>query len=128
MSDIIYNASKVKEYENLMALCDFAGEDRSFGETLWADLLLEPALYQEYIYYLIHGTIEGKISYQGYSLLDLYVWQMDLANLRNDTGKNTAECNKISMILRSFRAMLDLKKDPEAIIKKMNEGRGMDKF
>ena len=128
MSNIIYYANKVKEYENLMALCDFAGESREWGEQLWTDLLQNPDVYEEYLHYMVYHTLLGKVSVEGYSVLDLYVWQMELFNLRQDTGKNTASCNKDGMVLRALKSMMDMKKDPDSFVKKLNDGRGLDKF
>lgn len=128
MSNIIYNAGKVKEYENLMAICEFAGESRAWGENLWADLLQNPDVYEEYLHYMIYHTLLGKVSVEGYNVLDLYVWQMELSNLRQDTGKNTADCNKDKLVLHALKTLLDMKMNPEEYLKKLNEGRGLDKY
>ena len=97
MKGILYDARKVKAYKSLIALGEYAGQEKE-----WTDA--------------------------GYSLTDLYVWQMNRYNLIRDFGKNTSECNKETMVLRSFRTMVDLMHHPEEYLKRLGESRGMDRL
>lgn len=128
MINFCVDASKVRVYENLMALCDFAGEERSFGDRIWQGILEDEELYREMTYFMDNENLCDAVKRHGYSLVDLFVWQMGKSNLLRDTGKNTLQCNKISMVLRSFYMMLELTKNPEETILKLEEGRGMDKL
>ncbi|MCR4961828.1 MAG: hypothetical protein K6A74_10260 [Lachnospiraceae bacterium] len=128
MSDIIIKGEKIMAFEDLRYLAVSAGKTEAFVDRLWEELLAKPALYDEFLYYLKAGTIKGQLSVEGYDLLDLFVYMMSYSNLRNDTGKNTALCDKTEMVLDSFMAMAELMNDPEGYIKKLNEGRGMDKM
>ena len=85
-------------------------------------------IHMEYLHYMIYHTLLGKVSVDGYNVLALYVWQMELSNLRQDTGKNTAACNKDKLVLHALKTLLDMKKNPEEYLKKLNEGRGLDKY
>ena len=59
-------------------------------------------------------------------MTDCYVWQIEQDNLRMDTGKNTADCNKEDMVLRSFMTMAEMLQDPKTYAKKLSDWKGMD--
>ncbi|MCI6552812.1 MAG: hypothetical protein MR430_04645 [Lachnospiraceae bacterium] len=128
MQDVWYDAHRIKIYEYLFALGEYAGQDGEWLEELWADLLAVPELYEEMVHYLTHHDFRDSFKCRGYSLTDLYVWQMSKYNLIRDEGKNTAECNKETLVLRAFRTMLDLRREPEVYLKRLRERRGMDLF
>lgn len=128
MTDIILGTEKIRVYEDLKYLCEYTGKSGEFTDRLWTEMLNCEALYSEFVYYLVNHTIEGKMNFEGYTILDMFVYRMSCSNLINDTGKNTAACDKEEMILESFMAMVDLMKDPEGFKKKLAEGRGMDKL
>lgn len=128
MAGIVYDARRIKVFENLMALCEYAGESAAWGNALWEEMSKDEEIYAAFVFYLEKHNLTEKVKCEGYSLIDLFIWQMDIDNLRHDTGKNTAACNKEKMVLHTFRTMLDMKKNPEEFIKRMQEGRGMDKM
>ncbi len=125
---IFFDGRKVQIYEKLLALGEYAGQEEGWTETLWMDLLAVPPLFEEMVYYLEHHDYKDDFQYKGYSLIDLYVWQMNRYNLIKDFGKNTAECNKETLVLRSFATMIELMKNPEECLKRLKEGRGMDQL
>lgn len=126
MAAILYDARRVKAYEGLMALGGTAGEPQEWCNALWEELICDRELYEELVFYLEHHYIMDKVHCAGYGLTDLYIWQMDRYNIIGDSGKNTEACNKDRMVLQAFRDMADMKKDPEAFVKRMTLGRGMD--
>lgn len=128
MAGIIFDSGKLKVYENLAALCRFAGEPQDWCDALWQELLLNRELYEELVYYMKNNMLDDRMQCCGYTLIDLYVWQMDKYNLLHDTGKNTAECRKVDMVLRAFETMAQMKKDPEKYLRRFEEGRGMDQL
>lgn len=127
MAGIIYDARRVKAYEGLQTLGEIAGEPLEWCDKLWEELVMQPDLLEELIRYLEHRDLLGNVKCEGYSLLDLYVWQMNKYNIIGDSGKNTDACNKDRMVLKAFHDMAEMRKDPEGYIKKLTEGRGMDK-
>ncbi len=126
MADILYDANKLKVYENLKAICAFCRESDEERDRLWLDLLTDRELYEEMVYYQSHHCLTENVKFQGYTLIDLYVWQMNRSNLKRDTGKNTAECNKEHMVIKAFQTMAAMKKDPETYARRLAEGQGMD--
>lgn len=125
---IIIETSKIKVCGYLYELCDFCGYDRSFADELWANIISENALYEELVYYLENHTFCDKIDVKGYSMSDLYVFQMSKYNLIREIGKNPVECNKERMVLNSFKMMSEMIKDPETYVKRIEEDKGGDKL
>ncbi len=126
--NIIIATSKIKACEFFYELCDFCGYDRKWSDALWGDIVLDEDIYAEFLYYAQNHTLKDSFSICGYSLTDLYVFQMDKYNLIREIGKNTAECNKERMVLNAFRMMIDMRKDPEPFLRRLEEGRGEDRL
>lgn len=127
MAGIILNTTKLKVYENLKALGGLAEKSEEFIDDLWMNLVLDNELYEEMLYYMQYRTFLDHMRCEGYSLCDLFIWQMNRDNLIHDTGKNSADCNKEAMVLNAFAAMIGLKKNPEAWKRRLTSGEGMDR-
>jgi len=127
-SNIIIATSKIKACEFFYELCDFCGYERQWSDDLWADIVTDPDMYKEFEYYAQNHTLKDSFDVCGYSLTDLYVFQMDKYNLIREIGKNTAECNKERMVLNAFRMMIDMKADPDTYVRRLEEGRGEDRL
>ena len=123
---IILETTKFRVYEYYRQLCDYAAWDKTYRDLLWNKLLDYEELYEEFVYYLEHHQILGSLTFRGYSLIDLYVWQMDRYNLIHDIGKNTGNCNKEDLVLKAFYAMTLFFDDPDSFEKRLKVGRGMD--
>lgn len=128
MAGIIYDSTKIKIYENFKALCSFAGETQEWCDELWPEIMTDEELYRELLYYMKHNTLNDKMKCCGYTLIDLFIWQMEHYNLLHDTGKNTEQCRKTDMVLRAFETMAQLKKNPEACVRRLEEGKGNDRL
>lgn len=125
---IIIETSKIKVCECLYELCDYCGYESEFTDRLWENVILNNDLYEELVYYLYNKTFKDKICVSGYSLSDLYVFQMDKYNLVREIGKNPVECSKDRMVLNAFMMMSNMIKDPERYVQKLTEGRGEDRL
>ncbi|MCR5790067.1 MAG: hypothetical protein K6G83_09290 [Lachnospiraceae bacterium] len=123
---LIISTSKIKVCEGFYQLIDYAGLSREFGDDLWTELVLDDAVYEEFVYYLEHHTFADREKVAGYALSDLYVWQMDKYNLIREIGKNPTTCNKETMVLNAFRTLVDMKKNPALYVKRIESGRGLD--
>ncbi len=126
--NIIIATSKIKACEHFYELCEYCGYDREWTDALWGDIIADELMFAELSYYLSNHTLKDIVSVGGYSLTDLYVFQMDKYNLIREIGKNPPECNKERMVLNAFRMMIDMKADPETYIKRLEEGRGEDRL
>lgn len=128
MSDIIIKTTNLKAYDALFTMANMYGKSEDYAEYLWAAMLNNEELMKEYIYYLEHGNLLDNMKVCGYTLTDLYVFQIGSYNLFvSDIGKNNSECNKDLIIMDTFMLMAKLINNPDEVINKMNEGRGMDK-
>lgn len=129
MSDIIINTTSLKAFDALSTMSQLYGKEEGYADRLWQCMLDNNELMEEFIYYLEHGMILDKMKVSGYSLTDLYVFEIENFNLLiTNLGKNSNDCNKDLMVLNTFYRMSELIENPEAMIRKLNEGRGMDKL
>lgn len=129
MSMILYNAGKIKAFENLKYLVHFVGESDEFADELWKNMLADEELLDEFNYYVVNKTLKGTAKCGELTLLDLYFSQMNSYNYMHDTGKNGIGCNKEQMILQAFATMIQLRKNPYYLAEYLqNERKGMDLF
>ncbi|MDO4514807.1 MAG: hypothetical protein Q4B72_12335 [Lachnospiraceae bacterium] len=126
MSNIIFQGGKIKIYQSLVLLAEYAGLDQKFADKLWSEFLCHENLYHAYTHYMQFHNLDESLKVEGYSLIDLYVWQMNQDNLFHDVGRNTGDCNKEKMVLQSFWMMARLIQDPLNVAKKLQTGDGMD--
>lgn len=126
MSGIILSTEKLKAYEYFENWCEYCRFDKAFRDSLWEDIITNESIYNELIFYLEHHTFQDRVKIGGYSLSDLYVFQMNHFNLMSDLGKNPPECNKERMVVKAFRMLADMKSDPETYIKRLEEGKWRD--
>ena len=128
MANIDLDVSKNKVYFMLQNLCDYCNEKDSWCDELWGYMLQNDELYEEFVYFIVNRCLMGKMNVEGYTLIDLYVKQIDMYNVRNDLGKNPIFCMKEDMVLRSFLMMGRLLEAPETYKKKLEDGFGMDQL
>ena len=128
MANIVLDGSKIKVYGMLQNLCDYCNEKDSWCDELWGYMLQNDELYEEFVYFIVNRSLMGKMNVEGYTLIDLYVKQIDMYNVRNDLGKNPIFCMKEDIVLRSFLMMGRLLEAPETYKKKLEDGFGMDQL
>lgn len=128
MQGIVYDASKIKVCQGLYDICEYAELGKEWADNLWKDIITCRDIYDEFVYYIEHHTFMDKVKVKGYSLSDIYVWQMDKYNLIREIGKNPRTCNKERMVMRAFRTIIDMQQNPDEYVKRLEEGRGEDKL
>ena len=125
---IILANSKLRTFEYLNQLAEYASWKKETTEDLWQYLLKYSDLYDEFVYYLSHHEVKDALSFHNYSILDLYVWQMNHYNMIHDIGKNTGNCNKEDLILRAFYMMGQFMDDPVQFEKKLSQSPHQDRL
>ncbi|MCR5251629.1 MAG: hypothetical protein K6E50_13585 [Lachnospiraceae bacterium] len=125
---IILDARRVKAYEYLYSLGSEAGKDEDYLEELWGELLSDSDLMGAFMYYLDHHGFYDGIECEGYGLTDLYFYNLRKHEVRNDAGKNGADCNKEGLALDTFLSMARMRKDPGDFIRRLESGPGMDRL
>lgn len=124
--NIILDARQILALEAYEKIGEYAGYNREWLDVLWAELILEPVLMKEFMYYVDHHTFSGEKLCQGYDMSDMYVYQITKYNMSIDIGKNPESCNKEYLALGAFHDMYEMLQAPDKFIKKLNAGMGMD--
>lgn len=125
---IIYDANKIKVFEATVKICSYTKKPEAWTMEFWGELLLHPQIYEEFVYYLTNNELLGKFAIGGYTILDLFIWQMDRYQLLIDSGKNDMRCSKEDFILNAFYHMCKMGEDLEGYKKKLDSAEGMDKI
>lgn len=123
---IILDARRIKAYECLEELGKIAGKEEEYLEELWGEFLMNDDLMGAFMYYLDHHTFNDTVQCEGYGLTDLYFYNMRLVELRQDIGKNYADCNKEGMALDTFLLMARMLRDPGKYVRLLEGGTGND--
>lgn len=126
--DIIFNSKTLYLYEKTKEYCFSLGYDEIFFNELWEGIILHKELFEEYTYFLQHHELKGKFTFEGYTLLDLYFFEMRGFNLRHDLGRNLKECDKDEVSVRAFHTMGQFIKNPAYYKAKLEKGMGMDYY
>lgn len=128
MGNIIIASEKLKLFEIVENWAEYAGYSKEWMDTFWQDLLTNPEVYEEFLYYIDHEDFLCKYSYSGQYITDIFIWEMRKFNIKTDRGKNYADCDKAEMVLNAFRTMLDMKEKADRIINAMENKNGADKL
>ncbi len=124
---IIYNAGRIKTYENVKALVKLIGEDEQFAEDIWQGMYNDDELIEEFNYFVQNKSLRGNAKCGDISLIDLYFSQMNKYNLYHDLGKNPVDCLKERMVIEAFKELIDMRKNPNYMTDYENiELKGMD--
>lgn len=127
MPNIIIDSEKIKVYECVKEICDSFRKSDEWIEDFWIRMLSNKGVYKEFLYYLEKQEFLCEYKIEGYSIVDIFVWEMDHYNLLMDMGKNDVRCNKLEMLLEAFDFMTKMDLDKERYIKRLQNGQGMDK-
>ena len=117
-----------KAYSWAKALCEYAGEDEIFLERFWCALTRSEQIYREFVYYLEHQNFLCEYKVEGYSLIDIMVWQMDHFKAQMDRGKDDMKNNGDKMLLMAFDTMLKMEKNPQKYVDLMQTETGTDYY
>ena len=115
-----------KAYQWARALCYYAGVDEIFLQDFWQRLRQSENVYQEFVYYLEHRTFLCKYTVEGYSVVDIMVWQMDHFKAQMDRGRDDMKNNGDKMLLMAFDTMLKMEHEPARYVELMQTETGTD--
>lgn len=107
-------------------LCRRGGEDGDFEEQFLAALSENEEICQELVYYMEHKDFACKAKVQGYTVVDIMVWQMDHFKARLDRDNTGTRENPARMVLLAFDTLLKMQRDPEKYIAKLKQETGTD--
>lgn len=118
---------KEKAYAWAEGLCKYAGADEAFLKDFWERLTNDPAIYEEFVYYLEHQDFLCKVKIEGYGLVDLMIFQIDHFRAVMDQDVADMRFNKDKMLLMAFNSLLQMRKDPEPFVRMMQGQTGTDR-
>lgn len=107
-------------------LCIYSGENEEFAENFWKKLKSDEEIFQEFIYYMEHGNFACKAKIEGYTVIDVMIWQMDHFKARLDRDNSGTRQNGDKMLLLAFDTLLNMRKNPNEYIQKMQTETGTD--
>lgn len=115
-----------KAYQWAYALCRYAGEDEIFLKDFWLRLMQSENVYREFVYYLENQRFLCEYKVEGYSVVDIMVWQMDHFKAQMDRGKDDMKNNGDKMLLMAFDTLLKMEQDPARYVDLMQTETGTD--
>ena len=107
-------------------LCRYAGESEAFAEEFLKRLKGDAEIYEEFTYYITHGNFACKAKIEGYTVVDIMVWQMDHFKAQLDRDREGMKSNGDQMLLEAFHTMLLMERDPQYYVNLMQTETGTD--
>lgn len=98
----------------------------SFADRLCASLKNGDGIAEEFIYYMERKDFRCLTKVEGYTVVDIMVWQIDHFKAQLDRGNYGMKNNGSKMVLRAFDTMLKMKEDPEKYKQLMESETGTD--
>jgi len=122
--EVYMDGQKVKEAVDRLGYG--AGESGEFLEKLAEGLMASPAVGEEFLFYAETGDFSCKTKIEGYTLVDIMVWQIDHFKAHMDRGNAGMRSNGSKMVLRAFDTMLKMEREPERYKLLMQTETGTD--
>lgn len=107
-------------------LCQYGGEGEEFEMQFLAALSADEEILTELTYYMEHGDFACQAKVQGYTVVDIMIWQMDHFKARLDRDNTGTRQNPDRMVLLAFDTLLKMRKAPEKYAAKMRQETGTD--
>ncbi|MBD5495525.1 MAG: hypothetical protein HDR12_14480 [Lachnospiraceae bacterium] len=108
------------------SLCYYAGENEEFLEQFWNAMEASEEVYREFVYYMENRNFLCQHKVEGYTVVDIMVWQMDHFKAQMDRGHYDMKQNGDKMLLMAFDTMLKMEKQPEKYVQLMQSETGTD--
>jgi len=113
-------------HEYILALGEQAGESKEYSERLWQGIRQSEGLLQELAYYHDYGKFLCRYRVAGYTLADVFVWQVDHFKLFMDRPEEMNRYRTPRLLLTAFDTMLQMETDPLPFVNKMEGESGQD--
>ena len=107
-------------------LCRYAGVEEGFAGAFWEKLSEDEEIYREFTYYMANGNFACQAKVEGYTVVDVMVWQMDHFKAWLDRDNSASRQNGDRMLLLAFDTLLDMRRSPRKYIAKMQGETGTD--
>lgn len=95
-------------------------------ENLWERMKASPSILQEFAYFHDFGDFLCKYSVAGYTIADILVWQVDHFKAYLDRREEVNRYRREKLVLMAFDILLQMEKDPDIYVEKMQTETGTD--
>ena len=103
-----------------------AMEDAEFLDTLAKAIWEDAEAAEEFACYMETGNFLCRKKVDGYTVVDVMVWQIDHFKAEMDRGKYAMRENGSKMVLRAFDTFMKMKKQPDKYKGLMQSETGTD--
>lgn len=107
-------------------LCVQSGKDEDFYNTFSHRLCRYPDIMAELDYYRRTEDFLAEAAVEGFTVLDIMVWQIDHFKSHMDRGEHDMKENPACMVLMAFDTMLKMQESPQAYLNAMRTETGTD--
>lgn len=120
----VCNKGQIREWIDVLGT--EAGEDAAFLDMLAQELAASGEILEEFCYYMEKGDFLCRAKVEGYTVIDVMVWQMDHFKAELDRDRYEMKHNRGKMVLRAFDTLLKMQKNPEKYKALMQTETGTD--
>ena len=98
-----------------------------FFAKFWNTLVRYRDVYEEFLYYMKNKDFLCKVKVEGYTLVDIMVYQVDHFKAAMDrVDMKKYKYNGEFMVLMAFNTLLEMKENPSEYVYKMQHDSGID--
>lgn len=96
------------------------------AEYFWNRLKNDNAVLREFAYYYDNQDFLCELKIGRYTIADILIWQMDHFRAHMDRSDSANRYDKDKLLLSTFTTLLDMRENPDAIMKEFEEETGID--
>lgn len=96
------------------------------ADYFWNRLKNDNAVLREFAYYYDNQDFLCELKIGRYTIADILVWQMDHFRAHMDRSDSANRYDKDKLLLSTFTTLLDMRENPDAIMKEFEEETGID--
>lgn len=127
MAYILYDSGRLKIMDVAMQLAEASRKDETWFSDFWCGLMQFQQVYEEFTYYIEHLEFLCRYSCDGYTMADLYVMALQNFKFLLNNTRNEPCCAQETIALEAFSLMINLKKNPESVLKRIQSDFRLDK-
>lgn len=128
VEDVVWFAMEAEE-DLKDWVCDLAksvGKNEQEATDFWERLKADAQLLEELEYYAINKEFLCKYKVEGYTVTDILVWQVDHFKAYLDRREEINRYRQDKLIYNSFDILLQMRKNPEFYVNKLQGETGTD--
>lgn len=110
----------------LRELCIQGGKNQSFFDAFVNRLKENSDILTEMEYYWRTGDFLAKKEIEGYTVIDIMIWQIDHFKSHMDRGEYDMQENSACMVLMAFDTLLSMAEDPQPYLDALQTETGTD--